>query len=53
MNNRSRVGLIMGIIGPELSELHVFALELEKMQNLTVYTLAFTNSTKLGGNACD
>ena len=37
MTNRSRISLIMGIIGPE--HLESFALEMEKLLNLTLCTL--------------
>ena len=42
MTNRSLISLIMGIIGPEHSEL--FAFELEKIAEFhLLYTLASTN----------
>ena len=42
MTNRSRISLIMGLIGPEYLEL--FALELEKIAEFDfVYTLASTS----------
>ena len=49
MTNRSRISLIMGIIGPEHSEL--FALELEKNAEFDiVYTLASTNINQSAPN---
>ena len=52
MTNRSRASLIMGKIGPEHSELHVFALKLEKKKAEFdfVYTLASTNINQSAPN---
>ena len=45
MTNRSRISLIMGIIGPE--HLELFAIELRKNAEFyIVYTLASTNIYK-------
>ena len=48
MTTRAWMSFIMELIGLELSELS--ALELENLPYLTVYSLASTNSTKLGHN---
>ena len=49
MTNRSRMSLIMGVIGPEHSEL--LALELEKNAEFNfVYTLTSTNMNQSAPN---